>query len=221
MIICLEGPDGCGKTSIALAVAKRLGAEVITFPNDDAFTGPTIRSYLRKRWEVWEQPTGTPNQMRVSTEIGALAFQALQIANRMELMPRLASASLQGKSDLVLARYWQSAWVYGQLDGLPTAWLEQVHESMIQPDFNILLDLDAEQCMKRRAARDGALPPERYEGKLDFTKKVVELYRQLWNAKRAESNYAQPTPLWLVVDASKPFEQVVDNAMHWISQCHG
>ena len=131
----------------------------------------------------------------------ALAFQALQIANRMELMPRLRAAQRSG-SNLVLARYWQSGWVYGQLDGLPAAWLHGAHADMVQPDLNVLLNAPAEACMERRASRDGALAPERYEGKLDFTRKVVDLYRDLWRG-------FAPLDSWRVIDALRPFADVV------------
>lgn len=201
MIVCVEGADGCGKTSVAEAVAKALDCEVIAFPNDQALTGPMIREYLRKEWFVGAV---TDQGLATYTEKGALAFQSLQVANRMELMPRLQHAERDGRN-LVLARYWQSGWVYGQLDGLPSPWLEQIHRAMVTPHFSVLLDAPAEECMRRRAARDGALPPERYEGKLDFTRKVVELYRELW--RQADS------PTWPVVDATQPFGDVVGDVI--------
>ena len=54
MIICLEGSDGSGKTSVAESLGIALGAKVIHFPNDDTVTGPMIRSYLAKKWWVSE-----------------------------------------------------------------------------------------------------------------------------------------------------------------------
>ena len=202
MIVAICGADGCGKTTVAEAVAKALDCEVIAFPNDAAFTGPAIRAYLRREWSV-RLPGGTTGDY-AETHTGALAFQALQIANRMELMPRLRRAKEHGYN-LVLARYWQSAWVYGQLDGLPAEWLEWVHSEMVQPHVSILLDAPAEECMRRRAARDGTSAPERYEGKLDFTRRVVELYRALW-AK-------DPGAAWRVVDATQSFANVVADAV--------
>ena len=197
MIICIEGADGCGKTSVAEAVAKALGCDVIPFPNDDEpMTGPMIREYLQKKWEV-----AGVNGWTAPPLLSALAFQCVQVANRMALMPMLRAAKRDGRN-LVLARYWQSGWVYGQLDGLPAVWLHGVHATMVQPDLNVLLDAPAEACMERRAARDGALAPERYEGKLDFTRRVVELYRELWRG-------FAPLDSWRVVDASRPFADVI------------
>lgn len=205
MLIVIEGADGCGKTSVASAIAERYSARLIQFPNDLSVTGPMIRAYLKKEWWV-ERGTVHDSQM------GALAFQALQVMNRMEVMSLLLDASLSDEEAprVVLARYWQSGWVYGQLDGLDAAFLEKVHETMAEPDLNILLNLSPEESMRRRAARDGALPPERYEGRLDFTKRVVDLYKRLWGEHEHSSR-------WRVVDAMQPLDSVIENCIAEVS----
>ena len=209
MIICIEGPDGCGKTTVAEVLAKRLECDVIAFPNDAAFTGPMIRAYLRKEWGCWTDGPGE-HDLGFDENLSALAFQALQVANRMELMPRIKAAH-DGGADLVLCRYWQSAWVYGQLDGLPRGFLEQIHEAMVQPHVSILLDLDAETCLARRAKRDGPKPPERYEGDLARTRKIVELYRELWQE-------GGPADNWPTIDASRPFEDVLKGVFEAVDE---
>jgi dTMP kinase len=201
MLIVIEGSDGSGKTSVAEELARRLKAEAMAFPNDAGVTGPIIRDYLRKNWYIPVYGTA-----QVSKHYSALAFQALQVVNRLEFMPKLMDASLNEPEGprVIVARYWQSGWVYGGLDGLDRAWLERVHEMMAEPDLSLLLDITPEEAMRRRAARDGDLAPELYEGKLDFTTKVVESYRELW--KQHEGNGR-----WDVIDAMRPFQQVVDN----------
>jgi len=202
MLIAIEGCDGAGKSTVAAELAKRLNGSVISFPNDAGVTGPMIRSYLKSNWKVhfdngggvW---CGKSEPWMLKSD--ALAFQALQIANRMEVMDRLQIATTR-KPDIVLARYWQSAWVYGQLDGLDPDWLRMVHQTMAQPTLNILLDLDPIVALQRRADRDGKLPPERYEGKLSVTTKVANLYRTLWEQERKD--------YWFVVDANQAFEKV-------------
>ena len=111
--------------------------------------------------------------------------------------------------DVVLCRYWQSAWVYGQLDGLPAAWLEQVHTAMTQPDVSILLDVSPEEGMRRRAARDGAKSPERDEGDLARTRKIAELYRELWE----DGWKLRPATRWSIVDASGPLTAVIGSVL--------
>lgn len=214
MLICIEGSDGSGKSSVAEALAKKLRGKVISFPNDAGYTGPMIRAYLRREWFVTNGnvvPVQTQNdykshQVRIDKS-SALAFQALQIANRMEVMDQLIDAVDEGHpchGNIVLARYWQSGWVYGRLDGLDPEWLLAVHKTMAQPHMNILLDITPEESMRRRASRDGELPPERYEGKLDLTTKVIELYRKLWRGRGGTEPFE-----WPVVDANASFDAVV------------
>lgn len=208
MIIVVDGYDGSGKDTVANAIAKEIGASRLNFPCDEAFTGPMIRSYLRDAWEV-DCSFRDGDKYKLS----ALAFQALQVTNRMELMPRLRAAE-NGKEKIVLARYWQSAWVYGQLDGLPRDFLERVHKDMAQPIISILLDASPETCLARRQARDGALAPERYEGKLELARKAIDLYRELWS-----SNYAMDFGgYWATVDAEQPIELVLKDTFHVLRQ---
>lgn len=203
MLIVVEGSDGCGKSSVVTALAGILKCGEMSFPNDEGYTGKAIRAYLKRRWWV-----GVPAPGERDDQLGALAFQALQITNRMEVMPRLllAAKSPLTAESLVLARYWQSGWVYGQLDGLDADWLARIHTTMAQPQVNLLLDLPAEEAMRRRAARDGALSPERYEGKRYFTTLVVSLYRDLWTRNRLAVPGRRND--WAVIDATKPLGEV-------------
>jgi thymidylate kinase len=168
MLIVIEGCDGSGKSTVAENMAQRLGCRVLSFPNDAGVTGPMIRSYLRQEWWIHRAFDSEGNDCRnlqypfrppVDCVGDALVFQALHIANRMEVMPKLQAAAADYTPyhavNLILARYWQSGWVYGQLDGLDPQWLRDVHQGMAQPTLNILLDLDPQTAMKRRADRDG------------------------------------------------------------------
>lgn len=208
-MIVIEGADGCGKDTVADAVARLLtGSERLNFPNDKGVTGPMIRAYLNRRWHIQEDFQDAPLR---NPYFDALAFQALQVANRMEVMPRLLDASLNEPEGpvVVLARYWQSGWVYGQLDGLDPEFLLGLHKAMAVPHLNVLLDVPADVCMARRAARDG-VKTERYEGKLDFTAKVVDLYRRLWAQQSEAPSDLRLGERWLMVDATRPVEDVID-----------
>jgi len=199
MLLCIEGSDGSGKSSVADALAKRLKGDVLSFPNDSGMTGPLIRQYLRKQWWL-SGSTDIFDEAADCRHAEAMAFQALQVTNRLGVMPRLMDAALgHAKTPIVLARYWQSGWVYGQLDGLDPNWLTDIHKTMARPNLNILLDLDPDEAMRRRAARDGPLSAERYEGKRELAVKIAELYRQLWQKQ---------TIGWAVVDANQPFDAV-------------
>lgn len=211
MLIVLEGADGCGKTTVAEELGKRFKAEVISFPNDAGVTGPLIRAYLKRQWWVDGKRSAMDLFGKQSADAedpfmkhGALAFQALQVMNRMEVMPKLMDASLdepEGRR-IILSRYWQSGWVYGGLDGLDRQFLRDVHLTTAEPHLSILLDISADEAMRRRRVRDGALPPERYEAQRDFVAQVVDSYRTLWSKQRGRK--------WAVVDANQPFQQVCD-----------
>lgn len=198
MKIVIEGFDGSGKTTIARLLGRSLNAQVVHFPNDGAMTGPLIRSYLRREWEIgtltdrpwWSEPANP----------SALAFQALQIVNRLETFE-----TLDPERPIVFARHWQSAWVYGQIDGLDGDWLRDVHRSMAV-DLNILLDLDVDTSMARRAARDGALPPERYEGTVETATRAIDLYRRLWGEPLHRAGHGGG---WHSVDATNDVATVL------------
>lgn len=198
-LIAVCGVDGCGKDSVADAVAKAIGADRLNFPDRRSITGKAIDRYLRGEWAVcapFNAGAGVVDQ-----PLSALSMQALALANRLEQWPALSSAAGSRDRHLVLARYFPSGWVYGQLDGLDRKWIDLVNAPFPQPDLCVLLDAAPETCMARRAARDGkATAPERYEGKLDRTRKIVSLYRELWGEGRRG---------FMVVDAEQPIESVV------------
>lgn len=202
-LIGMEGADGCGKDTVADIVAKMICGRKINFPCDDTVTGPMIRSYLRGEWG---------NDSDLTEYQKALALQSLMITNRMEMMPEIEALKNEN-TPVVLARYWQSAWVYGQLDGLPPEFLFRTHLTMIPPDLSILLDVDPEESMRRRAARDGDLPPERYEGKLEVVRGAVDLYREIW----ADGDY-HVGGSWHVVDANRPILEVVGDVVNLVFQ---
>lgn len=200
MFIVIEGADGCGKSTIAKLLAEELPALVFNFPNDEGYTGPIIREYLRHRWSVCAPGLSVWDEQHM----GAMAFQALQVVNRLEVMPFLSSVEESLKCHAIAVRYWQSGWVYGGLDGLDESWLVHIHAGLAQPAVSILLDVDAECAARRRASRDGNSAPERYEGDVPFLSRVVERYRLLW---RQQANTIRSR--WAVVDARGSVEDTL------------
>lgn len=199
MLICIEGPDGSGKTTVAKRAAEHLvGAEYLRFPRYGSKTGQLIKAYLNHGWELRANPS-----LAVENVAEARAFQALQVCNRLEVIDDLRAAAGSATTHLVLDRYWPSGWVYGQLDGLETAWLDQVHRTLPSLDLAVLLDLPAEETVRRRVERDGATA-ERYEAlPLDRHRRVRILYLRLW---------ARSGPWWRIVDATESPDEVFDRA---------
>jgi len=198
MLIVIEGADACGKDTVAKSLAERIGAEIVNFPHDDSVTGPLIRSYLRKEWRV-EDVVGGPIILQENKKLmDALVFQALQVTNRIEVLPWVVDHLRKG-TPVILVRYWQSGWVYGQLDGLSDEFLTVTHKLMPQAQLNILLDSSVETTAYRLRLRGD--PPERYEYP-EFHDKVLSMYRTLWGSYKYD-------PRWVTVDATKAVSDVI------------
>jgi len=211
MLIVIEGPDGCGKSSVAAELGRRLNAVVLHFPADNTVTGPMLRSYLRRQWWVDGKRSALelfPNEHRETPFAmhSALAFQALHLANRMEHWQLLNAASqLDIAGPRVIAvRYWQSGWVYGGLDGLSHTFLRDIAKGTPAAHLNLLLDISADEAMRRRRERDAMLLPERYEACRDNQLRIVDAYRQLWALEAG--------PRWSTIDAHEPLQAVCETA---------
>lgn len=196
MLVVLEGIDCCGKSSVAEAVGTTFGMKVSAFPRRESVTGIAIDSYLNSEWDC--------GGLRPDEHLSALAFQALMLVNRIEVWDDLKRASsILGSESLVLARYWQSGYVYGQVDGLSPEWLLKIHEPLPKANLNIFLDVPPALALKRLGERGKKI--ERYENKLAGLELAAKLYRQLWTAQSTSKDW------WLMVDASHPLENVIED----------
>lgn len=175
MLICFEGIDGSGKSTVAKRIAGHINTQTLEFPDRSTPSGKLIDEYLKGKWAIADE-----GQFAILPRHNAIAFQALQVANRMEHMATLYHYR-NNRPNLVLARYWQSGWVYGQLDGLEPHWLWDVHRAMAMPNISILVEVSPVVAMDRRVKRDGSETPERYEGKMRVAEETADLYRKLWD----------------------------------------
>jgi thymidylate kinase len=211
VIVCIEGVDACGKSTQAETLAKRMGCELVAFPNYTSPTGHLIEGHLKRYWGALPHTGSQATYPEVSDvdALNAFVFQALQLTNRMELAVQIAKAR-KTDADLVLARYWPSGWVYGLADGLPEDWLYRIHEYLPQPDLFVLLDVDAEQSVGRRPQRR-----DRYEENEDLMARCAQLYRRLWREQAQERGKLW----WRVVDGREGEEHVADavwDAVSWL-----
>jgi thymidylate kinase len=178
MIICLEGIDGCGKTTQAQALATALDGRVIAFPDYTSESGTLIHANLAGYWRADADP-----------RVNALVLQSLMLTNRMEHAPAIAATPPD--QHVVFARYWPSGIVYGGADGLDHEWLLRIHAHLPPADLWILLDVDAEQSAERRPDRR-----DRYEAQPGLMADVARRYREFWAEMRVYHGDA-----WRVVDA--------------------
>ena len=202
MFVVFEGIDASGKDTVADVVADALDGKKINFPDREAVTGPLIDGYLKNKWSL-------RNELgeEMSKPYAALMHQALQVTNRMERMDELEEVAGSPDEHVVAVRYYQSGWVYGQLDGVEPTFLKRVHGTMARPDLHLLLDVSVDVAIKRMQERGDA--PERYENPQKMLM-AAELYRELWEKKGAEDaddNGWWDT--WRVVDADQDFGSVL------------
>jgi thymidylate kinase len=209
MIVVIEGVDASGKQTHSKLLAERLKATRFSFPNYESVTGKAILGHLKGGWGIDNRPGGGLNQTDMAA-LDALVFQALQTANRLEIMPEIAAAKAKGP--VVFDRYWQSAVVYGTLDGLSPVLAYNIQAGALpQADVNILIDIPVEEGFRRRPERR-----DRYETDREFLEKVRVGYLRLWGERSDRDVYGASAERWRVVDGLGTVEEVaarVDDAL--------
>jgi len=198
--------DGSGKGTQAQILAKQLDAIVISFPNYQTESGKHIKDYLQKLWRAGYSlnPKG-PYDTQFGT-LNAYLLQSLMTTNRLEAVDTINNYVSNGNT-VILDRYYGSAIVYGQVDGLPKGWLETVHKTLPEPDLWLFIDTPVEDSFKRRPIRRDA-----YEADRVFLDKVHQKYVELFNEKRKDNKS------WAIIDGTGTEEQVTKRIMEEISK---
>ena len=134
--ICIEGLDGCGKTTQAKLLAKKLKKS-----HNSLYTAEPSRSkignYIRNRCLYGEN--------RLSTVVEALLFAADRIEHvENEILPALREGRL-----VISDRYLYSSLAYQGAAGLSLEWIEMVNEHALAPDIAVFIDVDPKTVMHR------------------------------------------------------------------------
>jgi dTMP kinase len=179
-IVCLEGIDGSGKDTQLRLLTHHLKADGIivdefNFPDYEGPLGSCIKSAL-------SDPNFNP-----------YALQLLFSAERLRQAPFLEQVVNNGKI-AVTNRYKWSSYVYAIARGLPREWAENLEISLPDPDVTLLLDLKAEDSIRRTGGSDAI---ER-----DF--EVLERCRQEYlKLAKVQKN-------WKVIDAHQDQTVILD-----------
>lgn len=124
--IVLEGPDRCGKTFHAKALAQRLrdeGYDVLhTAEPTDGPIGKEIRRCLVPGHNL------SPERLQLLFS----ADRALHLAETVE-------PALQRGTIVVCDRYIPSTLAFGEAAGIDPAWLQELNKNFIQPDCTMYL----------------------------------------------------------------------------------
>lgn len=186
--VALEGPEGCGKSTVAAALARRWGALATREPGGTP-AAEAIRAVVLD-----------PAHPAMAPRTEAL----LMAASRAQLVTEVIEPALAAGRDVVSDRTVYSSLAYQAYGrGLPLDEVRRVNDWAIAgrwPDLAVLLDAPDDVLATRRAARRAAL--DRLEAEdAGFHARVKAGFAAL---------AAADPERWVVVDASGPVEAVVE-----------
>jgi dTMP kinase len=155
--ICIEGLDGCGKTTQAKLLAKKLRKSHNALYTAEPSHGK-IGTYIRKSYLYGEK--------RLSIILEALLFAADRIEHiENEVIPALKEGHL-----VISDRYVYSSLAYQGAAGLNLDWIEKVNEHALKPDLAVFIDVNPEAVMNRLKPKKSVME------NLETQKKVREIY---------------------------------------------
>jgi dTMP kinase len=136
VFICIEGLDGCGKTTQAKLLARKLGQSHSAVYTAEPSRGK-IGTYIRNSYLYGEK--------RLSIVLEALLFAADRIEHvENEVLPALNEGRL-----VISDRYVYSSLAYQGAAGLSVEWIEKVNEHALKPDLAVFIDVDPKIVMNR------------------------------------------------------------------------
>lgn len=155
--ICIEGLDGCGKTTQAKLLAKKLRESHNAVYTTEPSRGK-IGTYIRSSYLYGEK--------RLSNVIEALLFAADRIEHvENEVLPALKQGRL-----VISDRYVYSSLAYQGAVGLSLEWIEKVNEHALKPDLAVFIDVDPKIVMSRLKPKKSIME------NLETQQKVREIY---------------------------------------------
>ena len=134
--ICIEGLDGCGKTTQAKLLAKKLGKSHNAVYTAEPSRGK-IGTFIRNCCLYGEK--------RLSTVVEALLFAADRVEHvENEVLPAMREGKL-----VISDRYVYSSLAYQGAAGLSLEWIEKVNVHALQPDLAVFIDVNPKTVMRR------------------------------------------------------------------------
>jgi dTMP kinase len=178
--ICIEGLDGCGKTTQAKLLVKKLRKSHNAVYTAEPSRGK-IGAFIRKGCLYGEK--------RLSSVVEALLFAADRVEHvENEVLPVLREGRL-----VVSDRYIYSSLAYQGAAGLSLEWIEKINEHALRPDFAIFIDVDPKIVMQRLKPKKSIME------NLETQRKVREVYLK-YVAKSVLTR----------INGNKPKEEVAD-----------
>jgi dTMP kinase len=192
LFICVEGIDGCGKTSISEYLTRRL------------------RAFQRKDVHLIHDPGNTPiadairplvlnKDLEMSPTEQLLLYTTARHSLATGIKPLLADGH-----DIVADRWMLSTYVYqGMMEGCDLKAIKRLHAEFvgIDPEIYILIDVDPEVGIARKAQVSGEDALDRFEVRdLKWRAKLRKSY------VKAAKHFKYP-----IVDGNKPMPEVLED----------
>ena len=156
--ICVEGLDGCGKTTQTKLLVRKLRKmgwdAVYTAEPSRGKIGQFIKKYCLH------------GEKRTFPIVEALLF----VADRFEHVEREVIPALNEGKIVVSDRYVYSSLAYQGATGLDLKWIEMINEHAIRPDLAIFVDVEPEAVIKRLKPKKSVME------NLETQRKVREVY---------------------------------------------
>jgi len=134
--ICIEGLDGCGKTTHAKLLAKKLWRNYNAVYTAEPSRGK-IGTFIRKRYLYGEK--------RFSSVAEALLFAADRVEHvENEVLPALRRGKL-----VISDRYIYSSLAYQGATGLSLDWIEKINKHALRADLAVFIDVDPKIVIRR------------------------------------------------------------------------
>ena len=158
LFICVEGLDGCGKTTQTKLLVRKLRK----IGWDAVYTAEPSRGKIGK----FIQKYCLHGEKRTFPIVEALLFAA----DRFEHVEREVIPALNEGKIVVSDRYVYSSLAYQGATGLDLKWIEMINEHAIRPDLAIFVDVEPEAVIKRLKPKKSVME------NLETQRKVREVY---------------------------------------------
>ena len=136
VFICIEGLDGCGKTTHAKRLEKKLWKSHNAVYTAEPSRG-RIGTFIRKRYLYGKK--------RLSSIAEALLFAADRLEHlENEILPALRRGKL-----VISDRYIYSSLAYQGASGLSLEWIEKINQHALRADLALFIDVDPRIVMRR------------------------------------------------------------------------
>ena len=156
--ICVEGLDGCGKTTQAKILVRKLRK----IGYDAVYTAEPSRGKIGRFIKRYCLHGGK----RVSSVVEALLFAADRYEHvETEIIPALKDGKV-----VVSDRYMYSSLAYQGASGLNLDWIRMINEHAVPPNLAIFIDVDPNTVIKRLKPKKSVME------NLETQRKVREVY---------------------------------------------